>query len=154
MLPFSYSLRNLRARPGRTVMTAGVIALVVVACSLFLGLISSLKHTLVATGHPLNVVVMRKGSDNDGMSQLQQEVYQSIRYSDGIVRNAKDEPLVSPELVVQPFFRTIDGGRDNVLVRGVEPMALEVHDTVKIVAGRMFRLSSAEAIVGVGVGGR
>ena len=66
MLPLSYSVRNVAARPTRSLMTALVVALVVVACTLLLGLISSLKRTLVSTGHPLNLVVMRKGSDNDG----------------------------------------------------------------------------------------
>lgn len=138
----------------RTAMTATVVALVVVACSLFLGLISSLKRTLVSTGHPLNLVVLRKGSDNDGASALSQAAYQAIRFYDGIARNAADQPLVSPELVVQPFFWTRDGGRENVLVRGVEPVAMEVHDQVKLVAGRMFRPSSAEAIVGKSLVGR
>lgn len=154
MLPVGYSLKNLWARPLRTTMTVVVIALVVVATSLFLGLISSLKRTLVGTGHPLNLVVMRKGSDNDGASALPQEAYQAIRFFDGIVRTAEDQPLVSPELVVQPFFRTLEGGRENVLVRGVELIALEVHDQVRIVEGRMFRPSSAEAIVGRAVAGR
>jgi len=153
-LPFSYSLRNLRARPGRSLMTAGVIALVVVACSVFLGLISSLKRTLVSSGDPLNLVIMRKGSDNDGSSQLSLEAFQAIRFFDGIGRDAADQPLASPELVVQPFFRTKGGGRENVLVRGVEPVALAVHDQVKITAGRMFTPSSHEAIVGRGVLGR
>ncbi|HEY8517005.1 MAG TPA: ABC transporter permease [Candidatus Binatia bacterium] len=135
-------------------MTAGVIALVVVASTLFLGLISSLKRTLVVSGHPLNLVVMRKGSDNDGSSQLSLEVYQAIRFLDGIARDENDQPLVSPELVVQPFLRTRDGGRENVLARGVEPMALKVHDKVKIIAGRMLNPSSGEAIVGVGVASR
>jgi len=146
-LPLSYSLRNVRARRGRTLMTAGVIALVVVACSLFMGLISSLKHTLVSTGDPRNIVVMRKGSDNDGSSQLTLEAYQAIRFFDGIARDAHDEPLASPELVVQPFFRTREGGRENVLVRGVEPVALAVHDNVRLVEGRMLMPSSGEAIV-------
>lgn len=154
MLPLSYSFKNLWARPLRTAMTALVIALVVVATSLFLGLISSLKRTLVSSGHPLNLVVLRKGSDNDGASALSQEAYQALRFLDGIARNAEDRPLISPELVVQPFFRTLDGGRENVLVRGVEPVALEVHDQVQIVEGRMFRPSSAEAIVGRAVAGR
>ena len=153
-LPLSYSLRNVRARRGRTLMTAGVIALVVVACSLFMGLISSLKHTLVSTGDPRNIVVMRKGSDNDGSSQLTLEAYQAIRFFDGIARDAQDEPLASPELVVQPFFRTREGGRENVLVRGVEPVALAVHDNVRLVEGRMLMPSSGEAIVGRGVVGR
>ncbi|HZR82729.1 MAG TPA: ABC transporter permease [Candidatus Binatia bacterium] len=153
-LPLSYSVRNVRARPARSLMTASVIALVVVACSLLLGLITSLKRTLVSTGHPLNLVVMRKGSDNDGSSQITLEAFQSIRFLDGIARDGEGRPLASPELVVQPFFRTRDGGRENVLVRGVEPVALGVHDDVTIVSGRMIRPSSGEAIVGKGVLGR
>jgi ABC-type lipoprotein release transport system permease subunit len=147
-------VRNLRARPGRSMMTASVIALVVVACSLFLGLISSLKRTVVSTGDPMNLVVMRKGSDNDGSSQLSLEAYQAIRYFDGIGRDAADRPLASPELVVQPFFHTKKGGRENVLVRGVEPVALAVHGQVRITEGRMFTPSAHEAIVGRGVLGR
>lgn len=154
MLPISYSVKNLGSRPLRTAMTVTVVALVVVATSLFLGLISSLKRTLVSTGHPLNLVVMRKGSDNDGASALSQAAYQAIRFYDGIARNAVDQPLVSPELVVQPFFWTRDGGRENVLVRGVELVALEVHDQVRIVAGRMFVPSAGEAIVGKSLVGR
>jgi putative ABC transport system permease protein len=57
-------------------------------------------------------------------------------------------------LVVQPFFHTLDGGRENVLVRGVEPVALQVHRDVRITAGRMFTPSSGEAVVGKGVMGR
>ncbi|MBI4515228.1 MAG: ABC transporter permease [Deltaproteobacteria bacterium] len=154
MLPLSYSLRNVSARPLRSAMTAGVVALVVVACSLFLSLISSLKRTLIASGDPMNLVVMRKGSDNDGSSQLSLEAYQAIRFFDGIARDRTDQPLASPELVVQPFFRTRAGGRDNVLVRGVEPVALAVHTGVTISEGRMFRPSAHEAVVGRGVAGR
>lgn len=153
-LPFAYSAKNLASRPLRTAMTVGVIALVVVASSLFLALISSLKRTVVRTGQPLNLVVMRKGSDNDGSSALSQAAYQAIRFYDGIARNAADEPLVSPELVVQPFFWTRSGGRENVLVRGVTPVALEVHEEVRVVAGRMFRPSASEAIVGRAVAER
>jgi len=57
-------------------------------------------------------------------------------------------------LVVQPFFRTLDGGRENVLVRGVEPIALDVHREVHVAAGRMINPSSGEAVVGKGVMGR
>ena len=153
-LPLSYSVRNLRARPGRSVMTASVVALVVVASSLFLGLISSLKRTIVSTGNPMNLVVMRKGADNDGSSQVSLEAYQAIRFFDGIARDAQDRPLSSPELVVQPFLRTKDGGRENVLVRGVEPVALAVHDQVHVTEGRMFTPSAHEAVVGRGVLGR
>lgn len=154
MLPLSYSFRNVVARPGRSLMSASVIALVVVACSLFLGLISSLRRTVASSGDPMNVIVMRKGSENDGASWVPLEAYYAIRFFDGIAHDSADQPLVSPELVVQPFFHTLTGGRENVLVRGVEPVALAVHPIVKIAEGRMFTPSAHEAVVGRGVVGR
>jgi ABC-type lipoprotein release transport system permease subunit len=153
-LPLRYSVGSLLARRTRTLLTLGVVALVVVAATLFLGLVSSLKRTLVSTGDPRNLVVLRKGSTNDGSSALPLEAFQTVRFFPGIARDERDEPLVSPELVVQPFFHKPDGGRENVLVRGVEPVALRVHESVRVVEGRMFRPSSGEAIVGDGVAGR
>jgi ABC-type lipoprotein release transport system permease subunit len=153
-LPLSYSVRSLFARRLRTALTVGVIALVVVAVSLILGLATSLRRTLASSGDPRNLVVMRKGSDNDGSSSLTLQSYQDIRFFEGIARNREGEPLISPELIAQLFFRTRDGGRENVLVRGVEPIALEVHPDVKIVEGRMFAPSTGEVIVGRGVAGR
>lgn len=153
-LPLSYSIRNVRGRPLRSALTVVVVALVVVATTLFLGLIGSLKRTLATSGNDLNLVVLRKGSDNDGASQLSLAAFHAIRFFDGIARDADGRPLASPELVVQPFFKTRAGGRENVLVRGVEPVALAVHDKVRIAHGRMFRPSSGEAVVGRGVLGR
>lgn len=154
LLPLRYPLGNLAARRARTLLTVGVVALVVVATTLFSGLVSSLKQTLVSTGHPRNLIVLRKGSTNDGSSSLPLEAFQALRFFEGVARGPDDEPLASPELVVQPFFRTLAGGRENVLVRGVEPVALRVHDEVRLVEGRMFAPSSGEAIVGRGVAGR
>lgn len=154
-LPLSYSLRSLFARRLRTALTVAVIALVVVATTLFLGLISSLKRTLVTTGDERNLIVMRKGSSNDGSSQLALQALQDIRYFDGIARDPRGEPVISPELIVQPFFYREDGGRENVLVRGVEPgPSLAVHGDVSIVEGRMLQPSSGEAVVGLGAAGR
>jgi putative ABC transport system permease protein len=154
-LPLSYSVRSLLARRLRTALTVGVIALVVVATTLFLGLISSLQRTLRTTGSPRNLIVMRKGSSNDGSSQLPLEALQNIRFFEGIAHDAAGNPMISPELIVQPFFRRRDGGRENVLVRGVEPAsALAVHDEVRITEGRIFEPSSGEALVGRGVAGR
>jgi putative ABC transport system permease protein len=153
-LPLRYVVGNLLARRLRTGFAVVVVALVVVATTLFTGLVSSLERTLVASGSPRNLIVLRKGSTNDGSSAIPLEAYQAIRFFPGIARDRQDRPLVSPELVVQPFFRTRDGGRENVLVRGVEPVALRVHDEVHIVEGRMLRPSSGEAIVGRGVAGR
>jgi putative ABC transport system permease protein len=153
-LPLRYSLGNLLARRTRTALTLGVVAVVVLATTLLLSLVSSLRRTLVTTGAPGNLIVMRKGATNDGSSALPLEAFQALRYFEGVAKSPEGEPLVSPELVVQPFFLRNDGGRENVLVRGVEPVALAVHDSVRIVEGRMFHPSSGEVVVGDGVAGR
>src|SRR5690606_11840101 len=113
-LPLRYPLANLAARRTRTLLTVGVVALVVVATTLFSGLVSSLKRTLVATGHERNLIVLRKGSTNDGSSSLPLEAFQALRFFEGVARGPDGQPLASPELVVQPFFRTTSGGRENV----------------------------------------
>ncbi len=150
-LPLNYTLRNLLARRVRSLLTVCVIALVVLATTLFMGLITSLRRTMVSSGNERNLVVMRMGADNDGSSSVTLEAYQAIRFFEGIQRNADGDPLASPELVVQPFFERRDGGRENVLVRGVKPIALEVHDEVRIVEGRMFAPALGEAVVGRGI---
>ncbi len=153
-LPLAYSVRNVRARLRRTALTVTVIALAVIATAVFLALVSSLRRTLVSTGSPDNLVILRKGSDNDGSSMLPLEAYQAIRYLDGIARDADGQPLVSPEMVVQPQVTTHRGSRENVLVRGVEPPAFAVHDQVRLKAGRMFQPSAGEIVLGIGTVGR
>jgi len=154
VLPLRYSIGNLFARRTRTALTVGVIALVVLAITLFTGLVSSLQRTLVSTGNERTLVVLRKGSTNDGSSSVPLEAYQTVRFFEGVARDSEGQPLVSPELVIQPFFNTKDGGRENVLVRGVEPVALRVHEHVKLVEGRMFTPSTNEAVVGRSVTSR
>ena len=97
---------------------------------------------------------MRKGSTSDGSSFLPRDAAPILRTLGGVAHRPDGQPLASAEIINQPFLRTREGGRENVLVRGVEPVALLVHDSVKIVEGRMFEPSQGEVIVGTGVAGR
>src|SRR3989442_12834496 len=144
-LPLRYSYEHLVARRGRSAATAAIIAMVVLATALFSGLVSSIERTLVSTGSERNLIVLRKGASNDGSSFVTLEDYRRLRLLPEIARNAAGEPLVSPELVVEPSFARPDGSRENVLVRGVEAIALEVHDEVEIGSGRMLHPSAGEA---------
>jgi len=150
-IPLRYNVRNLRARAATTCATAGGVALVVAVTMLLLALVNGLKHTLVSTGDPDNLVVMRKGASNDGSSSVPREAVRALAELPGVAHDAAGTPLASAELVVQPFFRTREGGRENVLVRGVTPIAFAVHDQVQVIAGRRFSPSLGEAIAGLGV---
>lgn len=148
-VPLSYNVRNLLVRRWTSAFTAGGIALVVAATMLLSALVTGLKQMLVSAGESDNVVVMRKGATNDGSSAVPRDAAQTIRSLTGIARGADGVPLASPELVNQPFMRTADGGRENVLVRGVEPVAFAVHRRVKLVEGRVFTPNLGEVVVGV-----
>ena len=147
-VPLSYNVRNLLVRRWTSAFTAGGIALVVAATMLLAALVSGLKQILVSAGQPDNLVVMRKGSTSDGSSQVPRDAAQTVRSLTGIARDGDGTPLASPELVNQPFMRNREGGRENVLVRGVEPVAFRVHRAVRLVAGRPFAPNLGEVVVG------
>jgi putative ABC transport system permease protein len=149
-IPLAYTTRNLAVRRWTVAFTAGGIALVVAVTMLLAALVGGLTRMLVATGEPDNLIVMRKGATSDGSSFITREAAENVRVMPGIARNADGVPLASPELVNQPFLRTLDGARENVLVRGVEPIAWEVHRGVRLVAGRVFQPQLGEVVIGRG----
>src|SRR5262245_9227857 len=153
-VPLSYNVRNLFVRHWTSAFTAGGIALVVAATMLLAALVTGLQQILVSAGEPDNVVVLRKGSTNDGSSQVTRDAALAVRSLPGIATTAEGSPLVSPEIVNQPFMATPDGGRENVLVRGVEPVAFLVHRSVRLVAGRSFRPKLGEVVLGIGAARR
>ena len=149
-IPLAYNVRNLFVRRWTTAFTMGGIALVVAVTMLLAALVGGLKQMLVTTGDPDNLVVLRKGATSDGSSQVTREAAQTLRALAGVARGADGTPLVSRELVNQPFIRTRDGGRENVLVRGVEPTAFAVHRALHIVAGRVFQPNLGQVVIGAG----
>lgn len=148
-LPLKYNLRSLFLRKMTTLATAGGIALVVLVTLLLLSLVTGLRHLLISTGRADKLVVLRKGASSDAMSFITREAYQAIRYLPGIAQTPEGEPLVSPESISQPLLPTKAGGQEIVLLRGVTPLGFQVHNDVRLVAGRMPNPSVNEAIVGV-----
>lgn len=153
-IPLTYSVRSLVVRRWTSVFTAGGIGLVVAVTMLLAGLVGGLQRMLVGTGEPDNLVVLRKGSTNDGSSFLPREAALVLRTLPGVAVDPDGRPLLSAEVVNQPFIRTLDGSRENVLVRGVEPAAFLVHRGVRLIAGRMFQPKLGEILVGKGAAGR
>ena len=69
-IPLTYNLRNLVVRKTTTLMTALGIALTVAVLLAMLALVTGLRATLASSGDPLQVVVMRKGSESELVSQF------------------------------------------------------------------------------------
>jgi putative ABC transport system permease protein len=153
-VPFAYSARSLLVRRWTSIFTAGGIGLVVAVTMLLAGLVGGLQRMLVGTGDADNLIILRKGATNDGSSFLPREAALLVRTMPGIATGDDGRPLLSAEVVNQPFIRTRDGNRENVLVRGVEPTAFVVHRGIRFIEGRMFQAKLGEVVVGKGVAGR
>ena len=148
-VPFSYIARNLWVRRMTTTLTAGGMALVVYVFATVLMMSEGIRSTLVATGQPDNVMVLRKGSGaeiNSGIERGQAAIVSTLP---GIATDALGRPLVSPEPVVLISLPKRSSGKaSNVTVRGTSDVGVQLRPGVRLVAGRMFRPGTSEIVVG------
>lgn len=152
-IPLKYNVRSLLVRRVSTAMTGGGIALVVAVFVIVMALVAGLRTAISDTGSPDNMIVLRKGSTTETYSAIQLDQFDALKFLPQIRREADGSVDVSPELPVQALMSR-KGGRDNIVIRGVLPVALQVHQQVKIVEGRMFNPAVNEVIVGKGLVGR
>ena len=154
-IPISYNVRNLRLRKGLTIMTALGIALTVTTAIFLMALIAGLNRAFVSSGNPLNVLVLRKGSEAELSGGFDASLYPTLKTLPGIAKDSKGEPMTSGEWVVVIILPRKDGtGEVNVTVRGMMPDGLEMrqisdpgHPGVKLVAGDWFHTGQREVVV-------
>jgi putative ABC transport system permease protein len=154
-IPLSYNIRNLTARRTTTLMTALGIALTVAVLLSISALVEGLRSSLEATGHPLHVMVTRKGSTAELNSTVTQESFLTIRAKPGIARSSDGEPLASLELVTVIVLETPENPSGiNINLRGLTATGFRMRENVKIIEGRMFEPGRREVVVGKGVANR
>src|SRR6202008_2605248 len=126
-IPLSYNVRNLILRKGLTVMTALGIALTVTTAVFLMALLAGLDRAFVASGDPLNVLVLRKGSQAELSGGFDANLFPTLKELPGIAKDSKGEPMASGEWVVVIVLPRKDGtGEVNVTVRGMMPDGLEM----------------------------
>lgn len=146
-IPLNYNLNSLRVRWSSTVVAVLGIAGTVGVFVAMLSLAKGFKTTLVASGSPGNVLLLRGGATSEMSSAISLDQVRIIEDAPGIARDSSG-PLVSPEVVViAPFPLKSTGTDANVQVRGVSPKALTVRN-IKVVSGRFFRPGLEELVVG------
>jgi len=148
-MPFAYIARNLWVRRVTTLLTAGGMALVVFVFATVLMMSEGIRATLVATGQPDNLLVLRKGAGaaiNSGIARSQAAIVESIP---GIATNANGERLLSKEPVVLITLPKRSNGKpSNATVRGTSALGMELRPQVRMVEGRMFRPGTSEIVAG------
>lgn len=151
-VPLSYSWRNLRTRRLTTALTAGGMALVVFVFTATLMLAEGLRQTLVATGSPGNVIVLRKGSETEVQSGIERPAAAAITTRPEIALGRGGQALAARESVVLiGLTKKSTGKTSNVVIRGTELASLPLRPQIRLVSGRLPRPGTPEIMVGAAV---
>jgi len=158
MIPIRYNIRSLTVRKRTTAAAVFGIALVVCVMAIALMLSEGIQRTLGKSGFPENAIVLRKGSDTELTSGIQETQVGLVLAAPGVQKNAQGIPIGVGEVIVVSSLpkkgEALDGSISNVQMRGVPDNVLEFRPMVKIIAGRMFKPGTDEVIVGVSIRGR
>ncbi len=151
-LPLVYNLRNLWVRRVSTLLTVAGVALAVGVLLVVLMLVHGLRHALILSGSPDNVIVLRKNSQAETMSGLSRESANIITTSPEAATGAGGRRLAAAEAVVganlQRRGQTSSRSGSNVTVRGITPDSLALRPQVTIVEGRAPSQGTPEILAG------
>jgi putative ABC transport system permease protein len=151
-IPIAYNLRNLVVRKTTTVMTAIGIGLTVAVLVADLALVEGLKTAFKATGHPLQLVVMRKGSNAEMSSTVTREAFQTLKAEPRLAVNEAREPLASPEILTVINLPSVDSPAGmNLTVRAMSQVGVEMRGAKIQPGGRWFQSGQREIVVGKSV---
>ena len=155
-IPIRYNIRNLRLRKGLTIMTALGIALTVTTAIFLMALVAGLDRAFVSSGSPLDVLVLRKGSESELTGGFDASLFPTLKTLPGIAKDSQGEPMASAEWNVVIVLPRKDGtGEVNVTVRGMMPDGLEMRQIpgpngkprVSLAEGRWFQTGQREVVV-------
>ncbi|RZL01874.1 MAG: ABC transporter permease [Rubrivivax sp.] len=151
-IPLSYVMRNLWVRRVTTILTAGGMALVVFVFATVLMMSEGINETMVATGQPDNVLILRKGAGAEINSAITRSQASNLDALPGIATDNQGQRLVSREVAVLNNLPKRDSDEmANVTLRGTSAIGLTIRPQVKLVEGRMFRPGTSEIVAGKAV---
>jgi putative ABC transport system permease protein len=147
-IPLKYNFRSLFVRKVSNSMTGLGIALVVGIFTTVMAMVTGLDAMIRDTSSPDNLILLRRGTSTETGSAITLDQFEALKFLPEISRDKRGDPLVSPELSEDLFLNASDGSLSTLGVRGVLPVAMDVHDNVRIVSGRMFTPGQNEVIIG------
>jgi putative ABC transport system permease protein len=147
MLPLEYAIRNLFREPGRVLQKVAGASLVLFLVLTAAAFSRGMSQLLEASGAERNVLFLGAGSEESvERSQIAMQAEEMIRAGVRGIDTASGQPAVSGEVHYNGLVQASGGTAQQALCRGVTPMALEVHRSLRIVAGNWPR--PGEVMVG------
>src|SRR5258707_4799788 len=146
-IPFKYNRRSLLIRRVSHSMTVGVIAIVVGVLVAGMAIVGGLDSAIKDSSSQDNLILIGRGADSEANSFITLDQLDALKFFPAVKRDGVGTPLVSPDLTEQVFMPAGDT-LDNLPIRGVLPVSTQTHETVRIIAGRMFAPGLNEVIIG------
>jgi putative ABC transport system permease protein len=144
---------NIRTIPQRLgssgVAIIGIAGVVVVFVSV-LSIAAGFTAAMQGSGSATRAIVMRSGADSEMTSGLGGAEVDVIRQAPGIRRDDRIAAASAELFVIIDLPKQSTNTSANVPMRGIEPVALQVRDEVRIIEGRMLEFGTNEVVVGRG----
>lgn len=154
-VPFMYSYRSLWTRRLTTALTAIGMALVVFVFAAIAMLAEGLEKTLVETGSPENVAVIRKGAPSEVQSSITRDQAAILETWPGVAAGKGGHPLAAKEIVVLISLQKRGTEKpSNVVIRGIGASSLQLRPQARLISGRMPRPGTYEIMAGASVSRR
>jgi putative ABC transport system permease protein len=151
-IPFSYSVRNLYTRRLTTVLTASGMALVVFVFTAILMLAEGLQKTLIDTGSPDNVVIIRKGAGAEVQSGVDRYQASVVESEQEVAIGSDGKTMLAKEVVVLITLPKRSNNKPaNVVIRGIGEASAGLRPQAKLAEGRLPKRGSSEIVAGVSV---
>jgi putative ABC transport system permease protein len=154
MVPIRYNVRNLVVRKRTTAAAAFGLALVVFVFACALMLAHGIEKTLGRTSSPDVAIVLRKGSDAELSSGIEDKHVGLVLAQAAQIGASKKPAGVGEVLVILVLDKIGTDGVSNVTIRGVPEDAVRFRPTVKIVEGRAPNPGADEVLLGAAIRGR
>ena len=143
------SLYSLPQRLGLSVVTILSVALVVGVLLGFLAMANGFRQTVQGSGVEDIAIAIRTGSQGEITSNINLEQVRLLAQAPGLVHDANDSALVSPEIyVIVDGIKKSSLTKANLPLRGLTTQGVGLRKNLKIIAGRMFGPGMNEIVVG------
>jgi putative ABC transport system permease protein len=148
MVPIRYNLRSVMERRATSLMTILGVALVAMIFVLVFGFAAGLNQSLLNAGKDRNVIVMARGVTSENESFVPHQAVEILRVRPEIATSQQHQPLLSRESIVGVNVSRTRGAKEFALLRGVEPIAYEVHPNLHLAQGHWPTRGNGEWVIG------
>jgi ABC-type antimicrobial peptide transport system permease subunit len=141
-LPLKYNVASVTQRKLRSLLTILGVGMAIFLAVLMTSLSRGLLAATLKSGEDSSLLVLSKGADSMEFSALDPAIYSVLRSCPEVQLDSTGVPLASPEVLINTNVASsvqpdAQEGRVSLgLVRGILPVAWQVHPQVKVIEGR------------------